>query len=388
MRILHTSDWHVGRSIRGRSRAAEHEAVLAEIAGVAADEQVDAVLVVGDLFDTAAPTPEAERIVYQALLALAATGAAVLVVGGNHDSERRLQAVAPLLELGRVTVQSMVAPADQGGVATVASRDGTEQALVAMVPFLSQRHVVRADELMRRDADEHANAYAERMRRVIGALTAGFGPDTVNLVAAHAMCHGGVLGGGERSAHTVFDYSVPGTAFPASAHYVALGHLHRHQEVAGPCPIRYCGSPLQLDFGEVDDRKAVVVVEAHPGRPAEVRTVPLHAGRRLRTVRGTLADLRSPAGATGDDHLRVVVLEQPRIGLADEVRALLPEAVDVRVEAPDNGRATPPPRPRLGRAPDDQFAEYLRERGALDERVLQLFRELHEEASDDAPAPA
>ena len=109
MRFLHTGDWHVGKALRGRSQADEHRAVLAEVAAVAEAEQVDAALVAGDLFDTAAPSAESEQIVYEALLALARTGAHVVVVSGNHDNERRLQAVAPLLELGRVTVEDSAA---------------------------------------------------------------------------------------------------------------------------------------------------------------------------------------------------------------------------------------------------------------------------------------
>jgi DNA repair protein SbcD/Mre11 len=381
VRFLHTSDWHVGKAIRGRSRAGEHAEVLAEIAGVAAAEEVDVVLVVGDLFETAAPPPDAERIVYRALLDLAATGATVVVVAGNHDNARRLQAVEPLFDLGRVVVRSHLAPPDAGGVIDVASRDGAETARIALVPFLSQRWIVRADDLMGLDAGEHAGRYAERLRLLLERLTAGFGPDTVNVVAAHLMAHGGVMGGGERSAHTIFDYSVPGTAFPASAHYVALGHLHRTQEVAAPCPARYSGSPLQLDFGESADDKVVLVVDAAPGRPASVREVPLRGGRRLRTVRGTLTELEAAVGTTGDDHLRVVVCEAPRAGLADEMRELFPDAVEVRVEPPE-AREGPPRRPdRSDRAPRQLFADYLEERNEADERLLALFDELYDEVS-------
>ncbi|MEY2591749.1 MAG: repair protein SbcD/Mre11, partial [Acidimicrobiaceae bacterium] len=144
MRFLHTADWHVGRMLRGRSRAEEHVAVLAEIASIAREQEVDAVLVVGDLFDTAAPTPEAERIVYRALLDLADTGATVIVLAGNHDSERRLQAVEPVLERGRVITRPVFAKPDEGGVVEVVSRDGSERAKVACLPFLSQRYVVKA----------------------------------------------------------------------------------------------------------------------------------------------------------------------------------------------------------------------------------------------------
>src|SRR6516165_5414639 len=109
MKFLHTADWHVGRTIRGRSRADEHEAVLAELASIARDHEVDAVLVCGDVFDTAAPTPESERIAYRALLDLASDGTKVVVIAGNHDSDRRWEAVQPLLELGEIVTRPVFA---------------------------------------------------------------------------------------------------------------------------------------------------------------------------------------------------------------------------------------------------------------------------------------
>ena len=99
MKILHTADWHVGRTLRGRNRADEHRAVLDEIVAITRDAAVDLVLVAGDQFDRAVPTPESEEIVYDALLRLARTGAQVVVIAGNHDNPRRLTAVRPLLEL-------------------------------------------------------------------------------------------------------------------------------------------------------------------------------------------------------------------------------------------------------------------------------------------------
>src|SRR4029453_6654303 len=125
------------------------------------------------------------------------------------------------------------------------------------------------------------------------------------------------MGGGERSAHTVFDYWVPATAFPPAAQYVALGHLHRRQQLAGPAPLHYCGSPLQLDFGETANDPAVNLVDVHPGLPAEVRSVALAAGRRLRTLRGTLADVVDGAGDAADDHLRIGLQGPPRPRVAE-----------------------------------------------------------------------
>ena len=401
MKVLHTSDWHVGKAIRGRSRAAEHRAVLAEVAGIAEHEDVDLVVVAGDLFDTAAPTAESERIVYRALLDLASGGRPVLVLAGNHDSAQRLAAVAPLSQASGITVASAIRPPDDGGVLEVAS--GGETALVALLPFPSQRYVVTADLLLSGDAaDAHAE-YADRVMRIVRLLTEGFRADTVNLVAAHLMVMGGTMGGGERGAHTVFDYWVPATAFPGSAQYVALGHLHRAQQLPGPAPLHYCGSPLQLDFGETDNAPAVNVLDVRPGRPAVVRPLPLTAGRRLRTVRGTLVDVLEAAaslaptpalaaagdaggldGGAGPDHLRVVLDEAPRAGLADEVRERLPAAVEV-VLAPRQqaGEARAADPDRLRRQPRQLFAEYLAERGVEDERLVPLFDELVDELSSE-----
>jgi DNA repair protein SbcD/Mre11 len=382
MRILHTSDWHVGKALRGRSRATEHEAVLREIAGIARHQAVDLVIVAGDLFDTATPTPEAERIVYRGLLDLAVAGRPVVVVAGNHDSAQRLGAVAPLSEASGIHVASAVRPAADDGVIEIAA--GGEVAQLALLPFPSQRYVVTADLLLSGDAAEARAAYADRVVRILGVLTERFRADTVNLVVAHLMVMGGAMGGGERGAHTVFDYWVPATAFPATAQYVALGHLHRRQQLAGPAPLHYCGSPLQLDFGETANEPAVNLVDVRPGLPAEVRAVALVAGRRLRTLRGTLADVLAAGADAADDLLRVVLDEPARAGLADDVRSGLPNAVEV-VLAPRINEAPAASDPdRLRRTPHDLLTQYLGEHDAHDERVVALFDELVEELIADA----
>jgi DNA repair protein SbcD/Mre11 len=153
MKLLHTADWHVGRTIRGRSRDDEHRQVLSEIANIAAEESVDLVLVAGDIFDTAAPAATAEEIVYQALLDLAEV-APVVIVGGNHDNPARLRAVAPLLRLGRVTVASQILRPDDGGVVTIPGLP----ARLALVPFIGKRGIVKVEQILSLDAQELAGA--------------------------------------------------------------------------------------------------------------------------------------------------------------------------------------------------------------------------------------
>lgn len=379
VRILHTSDWHVGKLIRGQSRADEHRAVLAEIAGIAAAESVDVVLVAGDLFETAAPGPASEAIVYRALLDLAQV-APVVVIGGNHDNPRRLSAVAPLLDLGRVRLLAQPARPDDGGVVDL-EVDGTTVRL-ALVPFVSKRGIVRADQLMRDAAFELNQAYDERMRAIIDGLTSGFSADTVNVVCGHLFAAGGTLGGGERSAHTIMDYSVASLAFPVTAQYVALGHLHRAQDIPGATRIRYCGAPLQLDFGESAEAKSVSIVDLEPGAPAAVREVPLAEGRRLRTITGTLAEIEAARGTTDDDYLRIIVTDTRRAGLADEVRSWFDgdqaSVVDVQVRSLDDEQTTASRRPDNA-TPSELFSLYLAERGVDDDRLVPAFDDLLDE---------
>jgi DNA repair protein SbcD/Mre11 len=378
VKILHTADWHVGRVIRGRSRADEHGSVLKEIATIAAGGEVDLVAVAGDIFDVVAPTAESERIVYQALLDLADI-APVVMVAGNHDNWRRLEAVAPLLELGRVHVVAKPTKPEEGGVVRIETASGTT-VRVAMLPFVTQRGIVSAADLMGLEAYEQGALYAERLTAILGKLTEGITTDDVNLVVAHLMVAEGVLGGGERNAHTVFDYWVPAGAFDGALSYVALGHLHRPQRIPAAAPVWYAGSPLQLDFGETEDEKAVMLVEAEPGQPASVTKIPLQAGRRLQQLRGTLESLEPLAGTTGDAYLKIILEEPARAGLADQVRELFPEAVDVLLVAPADAGDTAPPEPKLGRPPHELFTKYLDEVNASDERVVALFDELLEEA--------
>jgi exonuclease SbcD len=389
--LLHTSDWHVGKSIRGTSRADEHRAVLGEVAGLAASEDVDVVVVAGDLFDTAAPTPESEEIVYRALLALSRTGASVVVIAGNHDNARSLRAVAPLLALGNVHVIAEPRRPDDGGVVSLTTRDGTP-VRVAGLPFVSKRGIVRAGDLMAREAFENAQRYSERMRSLLDAMCTPFADDAVNVLAAHTFVLGAAAGGGERPAHLVDEYAVTAPSFPASIGYGALGHLHRAQRIPAGAPLHYCGSPLQLDFGEDEHAKQVNVVTIEPGAPADVRAVPLRAGRPLRTITGTLDELgdRVDDIVAGDPWLRVVVRSVGRAGLADDVRTLLGDGVvDVRIDAPTRSTASADRPDHRTRSPQELFAAYLAEQGFADERVTSLFAELldHELVGEEV-APA
>lgn len=375
MRFLHTSDWHVGKTLKGHSRLDEQERVLREIVGVARSHEVDAVLVAGDLYDTAAPSADAQKLVNRTLLGLARDHTPVVAIAGNHDHAPTIDAYRYLAEPAGITLVG----APQGKVVEFAARSTGESVVLAVLPFLSQRWAVRAAELIASTPAEHTGAYDQQLRDVLAALTAGFRDDAVNLVMAHLTVLNGRMGGGERAAQSIFEYAVPASIFPTETHYVALGHLHRRQRMEAPCPVHYCGAPLAVDFGEQGCEPVVCLVEASPGSPARVTDIPITSGRRLRTVRGTVAELAVLAPTLRDDYLRVNVCEPARAGLREEVTALLPYALEVRID-PEFAAPTTVSRPAEGpeRSPAELFGEYLGTRGVADPRVEELFRRLHD----------
>ena len=380
MKLLHTSDWHVGKVLKGQSRVDEQLTVLKEIVDIAEAEKPDLVIVAGDLHDTATPNAETEKIAIRALSALRRHAAAVVVVAGNHDHGPRLDALRTWADEAGITLRGTIGKAEDHLITGVTP--GGEAWRLAALPFVSQRYAVRASEMFELSAAEASATYADHVARLIASLTAGFddGTETVNLVTAHLTVVGAKTGGGERDAHTIEAYSVPASVFPPSVHYVALGHLHRRQQVPGPCPVHYCGSPLAIDFGEEENRPSISIVELSANKTAKVSAKPLASAVALRTVRGTLAQL---AAATVDPAawLRVIVAERPRAGLREEVQELLPRALEVRVDPQSLPELDAPSRPAnaAARSPRELFAEYLAARGSADEAVGELFNELYDE---------
>ena len=388
MRFLHTGDWHIGKALRSLRRDDEYREVLAEVLDIARTERVDCLLVAGDIFDSAAPPPEAERIVFDFFRELVGARIPAVVIAGNHDNPRRLGAFARVLELVDIHVVGEPALPDGGGVHHIRSRDGEELAVIAALPWVNERKVRTWEGLQ--EAGVSFAEYADGVAGMANYLCQGFRPDSVNILLAHLMVDGAVVGGegaGERALHLGLTYAVKPQVLPPQAHYVALGHLHRQQVIRPAPPVRYAGSLLQLDFGEAGQEKSVTLIEASAGLPARVETIALIKGRRLRDLRGTLADLQGFAGNCGDDFLRVfVTVPGPTSGLAEQVREFLPNALDVVPDFPQRETGADQHADLRSLSPLDLFLTYCRERkgGDPDERLTRLFNRLYAEVASEA----
>src|SRR3712207_1098254 len=225
MRILHTSDWHVGKVLKGRPRHEEHIRVLGQVVEIARQEKPDLVVIAGDLYDTAAPSPDSTRVVTRALSALRQTGAQVVAIGGNHDNGPALDALRPWADAAGITLRGSVRDNPDELLITGTTGGGERWQLVAL-PFLSQRYAIRAAEMYELSAAEASQTYADHIARLIAKLSERFTePGVVNLLTAHLTVVGASTGGGEREAHTVMGYAVPATVFPPNAHY-EIGRAH------------------------------------------------------------------------------------------------------------------------------------------------------------------
>lgn len=382
MKILHTSDWHVGKRIGRHDRAEEHRSVIAEVAAVADRVGADLVVHSGDLFDRPFPPVDALRIGLDGLLGLTDGGERpVVVVAGNHDSPELFEVLAPYLEGFGVRLVGRIKPPEEGGVLDIETRSGP--AHIACFPFL---RAAQAVDFMER-ADRWYGLYADRVRRIcevyaeeVRRRRRGEG---VGLLVAHFMVSGvSVRTGvprGERELHMGEAYAATSQSIPTALDYVAMGHIHAPQSVPGSqVPAEYAGSLLQLDFGEAGEEKRVVVVEAGGGGPARVTSVPLTSGRRLERVEGQWSEVEARTDLEGAYLDLIVDTEGPDPGLADLARDRFPMLVKVqaRYERPDRPELIAADRPL-----DVMYAEYhLAEHGSEpDDELMAVFRGLEEE---------
>jgi exonuclease SbcD len=339
-RLLHTSDWHLGRQIYRRGREDEFDAVIAEIVQIAREARPDVIIHSGDLFDTPVPSFETFRRGLRALRQLQQT-APVLVVAGNHDGRNVLR-VLDEIENGSGTDDAapgrlrFVTEAARSAIYAYPVGDGGDDRSirVAALPFIHQNRF-----RYEFDDPEQANAdYARRIRQVqqdqYTDLRRGYREDRDVLVfAAHLFVEGAQPSYSERSIDIGADYASAVDALPAVA-YGALGHIHKPQQVkrAG-FPAYYAGSPMQLDFGESGETKTVVIVDASPGKRTRVEPVPLTCGRRLVRVEGTLEEISARYRGVGDAYVKAVVrTEVPTSRLDEALAKIFPQAVLVDID--------------------------------------------------------
>lgn len=300
MKILHTSDWHLGRSLYGRKRYEEFDAFLDWLANTLADKHVDTLLVAGDIFDNGTPSNRAQHQYYRFLRSVAATDCRhVVLIGGNHDSPTFLNAPRELLKALDVHVLGAITTKPEDEVLVLRDPQGQPEAIIAAVPYLRDRDIrtVEAGESLE-DKDSKLQAGVRKHYADIAAIAEQtrqeLGPDIPLIGMGHLFAAGGqtVEGDGVRELYVGSIAHVPASIFPETLDYVALGHLHVPQMVANRTHIRYSGSPLPMGFGEARQQKSVCLVE-FKGRVPAVSLLPIPGFQRLEAIAGDWSTIES-----------------------------------------------------------------------------------------------
>jgi exonuclease SbcD len=323
MRLLHTSDWHLGRAFHGVDLLAAQGRFLDHLVEVVRAERVDAVVVAGDVYDRALPPVDAVRLLDDALDRLHDAGAQVVLSSGNHDSPQRLGFGARRAERAglhvRTAVRDLARPALLG--------DAHGPVAVYALPYLEP---ATAAEALEAEAPTHEHVLRSALARVRADLARHAGARSV--VAAHAFVTGAAPSDSERDIRVGGVGAVPRSLL-AGFDYVALGHLHGPQRLAET--VRYSGSPLPYSFSEARQRKGSWLVDLGPAGVATVERVPAPVHRPLATLRGRLADLLAdPAHAPAEAAFCQVVLtdaERPAAPM-DRLRARFPHTVHLTFE--------------------------------------------------------
>lgn len=298
MKILHTSDWHLGRSLYGRRRYDEFEAFLDWLAEHIEREQIDLLLIAGDVFDTTAPGNRAQELYYSFLCRIAhsATCRQVVVIGGNHDSPSFLNAPKALLGALRVHVVGAIDPQNpEDEIVVCRNAEGVPQAVVCAVPYLRDRDIRQAEagESMDDKRAKLAEGYRAHYREIGDRAEAARGDRDLPIVGmGHCFAAGGttLADDGVRDLNVGSLDHVEASAFPASFDYLALGHLHVPQRVAQSETLRYCGSPIPMGFGEAKQQKLVLQI-TFEGRTPHVEEIPVPCFQPLRRIAGTVDEI-------------------------------------------------------------------------------------------------
>jgi exonuclease SbcD len=344
MRILHTSDWHLGRSFHQASLLEAQREFVDRLVATIAAEAVDVLLVSGDVYDRALPSVDAVKLFDQTLVRLRDTGVAMVITSGNHDSALRLGFGSALLEHAGLHLRTTVADIERPAVFAA---DGFEVAVYGL-PYLEPRMVAESLGVTEPGHPPVVAAALERVRADLASRQAASAQPVHGVVLAHVFAAGGAGSDSEREL-SIGGLDIVPTSFFADFTYAALGHLHGRQKLAEH--IRYSGSPIPYSFSEAGHRKGAWLLELGPEGLGEVRGIDWPAAKELRILKGKIDDLlTAPQYASAQDAWCQVTLTDTHrpAGAMERLRARFPDTLVLNFEPEDRQKD-----------PHDSYAERL-----------------------------
>ena len=416
MRILHTSDWHLGKMLENVSRIEEQREFILYLCEIVEKEKIDLIIIAGDIFDTYNPSSAAEELFYDAVDRLNCKGTRpIVVIAGNHDNPERLCAASPLAYKNGIVLLGYpgsharmyseasgykmaggnVRILDSGpGWIELSVRSCAHNAVIITLPYPSES---RLDQVLSGVSDEGKlqRAYSDKVGEIFGELSSNFRDDTVNLVVSHLFLKGGKESESERVLQVGGALTVDPSVIPSKAHYAAFGHLHRPQRVKNaPCPAYYSGSPLAYSFSEADYTKALYIIDAAPGAETDVKELYINCGKPLRrwVVKNGLdeAMIWCEEGRDSNAWLDLEIHTDKVITMEEQkrLRELNPGIINIRPVVKSEERMAESFENRESKRIDELFKDFYRHRTGMEvsEELLITFLEAMNAEEEQEPA--
>ncbi len=344
MKILHTADWHLGKYIEGASRLEEQAMFLEDFVKIVKKEDVDLVLIAGDVYDQPNPPSKAESMFYETLKAISEGGKRLtVVIAGNHDNPDRLVAAGPLakehgilmfglpktkIETGQYG-QHEVTYSEEGLVEVLL---GGERAVIGAVAYPSEKRLNEALYQVEDEDGQRAQSYGERLKTYFDQLARHYRTDSINLLVSHLFAMATELTGSERGIQLGGSYMISPECFPSEAQYIALGHVHKPQVVPGTKGrARYSGSPIHYNKKEINFDKKCLLIEVEAGREAEIREIVLPVYKPIEVWR--VKGIESAIEKTLENQERLcwvyLEIETDRFIKEDEIKAIRANKRDI-----------------------------------------------------------
>lgn len=407
LKILHTGDWHLGKNLEGQSRIEEQEEFLKDFVEIVEKNNIDLIIIAGDVYDTSNPPAKAEKLFYDTLKRLSRNGERLtLVIAGNHDNPERLVAAGPLaMDHGIIMVgtpKTVVQPGAYGNHQVIKSGEGfieveinDEKAVILTVPYPSEK---RLNEVLYNSLDseeEKLKSYSDRIKELFDSLEVNFREDTINLVVSHLYAMGSEESGSERSIQLGGSYIVNGSCFPENAQYVALGHVHKAQIVPGTNKrVRYSGAPLHYNKREINFKNKVFVIEVHKGEEACIEEIEIPVYKPIEVwkcngVEEAIAKCEEDKGRSCWVYLEILTdryINEDEIkkmkSLKADILEIMPKIIGNEEGEEEEGRSL------SEKSFEEIFQEfYKRERGVeADKEVVELLMSIIEEGGKDNEA--
>ncbi len=381
MRIVHTADWHLGKTLYGRERTDEETKALSFLKDFVVENKVELLLIAGDVFDKFIPSSRAERVLLDFLAEIHHIGTKVVMIAGNHDSGAKLSSISQVLKI--LDIYSFGKTSKDTYLALRGRND--EEVFISAIPFIREAEVLNIEDY---DSPEHVvrHRYAERMGAVFQYFERMFSPNAINIVVTHLLLEEASISGTEHKFYLANSYAVPPSFLPHTASYIAAGHIHKFQKIDTPAPAYYSGSLFPLDFGE-DDKKGFIFLEVKPGFPPERLEFIEVPHKKLKTVHIGEEDvsLFLEQNAKFDGYIKVILDTKGKDirGIVEKIKRNLPQVLTIQTVKKDQEK-----RKRLTMDdildPVKSYLSYYREKKGVkpDDELIDLFEQLYKKVRE------